>query len=312
MSDTDPSAVALDTGPPRRCGFVALVGAPNAGKSTLLNALVGTKVSIVSQKAQTTRNRVLAIAIEGPAQLVFVDTPGIFDEPKRRLERAMVAAAWAGAADADLVCLLVDAERGLRGETAAILDKLAATGRSLTLVLNKIDLVKRENLLALTARANDRARFDATFMISALTGDGVGDLRQDLAMRVPEGTWAYPEDQLADLPERLIAAEFTREQLFTQLHDELPYSLTVETDAWQEREDGSVRIDQTITVLRDSQRAIVLGAGGRRIKAVGAASRAEISEFLGRPVHLFLHVRLRENWIDNPETYRQLGLSYDS
>jgi GTP-binding protein Era len=295
-----------------RCGFVAIVGAPNVGKSTLLNSLVGSKVSIVTPKVQTTRTRVLGIALEGPAQLIFVDTPGIFVNPKRRLERAMVAAAWAGAGDADVVVVVIDATRGVDPDSARILEQLRPSGRKLLLALNKVDVVKRERLLALTDALNRETPFEATFMISALTGDGVGDLRRAFAERVPEGPWMYPEDQLADMPLRLLAAELTREQLFLQLHEELPYSLTVEPEKWEEFADGSVRIDQVVTVLRDSQKPIVLGKGGRRIKAVGEKARAEIAAALDRPVHLFLHVQVRENWQDDPARYRALGLDFES
>jgi len=299
-----------------RCGFVAIVGAPNAGKSTLLNSLVGSKVSIVSPKVQTTRARVLAFAIEGPAQIVFVDTPGIFVNPKRRLERAMVAAAWAGAGDADVTVVLVDASRGTMPDhdpdTARIVEQLGGSGRSLLLALNKIDQAKRDALLGLADRLNHAAPFAATFMISALTGDGVADLRRALAARLPEGPWMYPEEQLAEMPIRLLAAELTREQLFLQLHEELPYSVMVEPEKWEEFKDGSVRIDQVVTVLRDSQKPIVLGKGGRRIKAVGEAARAEIAALLDRPVHLFLHVQVRENWQDDPARYRAMGLDFES
>ena len=299
-----------------RCGFVAIVGAPNAGKSTLLNSLVGSKVSIVSPKVQTTRARVLAFAIEGPAQIVFVDTPGIFVNPKRRLERAMVAAAWAGAGDADVTVVLVDASRGTMPDhdpdTARIVEQLGGSGRSLLLALNKIDQAKRDALLGLADRLNHAAPFAATFMISALTGDGVADLRRALATRLPEGPWMYPEEQLAEMPIRLLAAELTREQLFLQLHEELPYSVMVEPEKWEEFKDGSVRIDQVVTVLRDSQKPIVLGKGGRRIKAVGEAARAEIAALLDRPVHLFLHVQVRENWQDDPARYRAMGLDFES
>ena len=293
-----------------RCGFVALVGAPNAGKSTLLNALVGQKLSIVSPKVQTTRSRILGIAIEGNAQLVFIDTPGIFRTPKRRLERAMVRAAWSGAGDADLVLLLVDAARGLDGDSRAIL--AALKDKKLVLALNKIDLVKRQDLLGLAARLNEAAPFLATFMIAATTGDGVADLRRDLAARMPPGPFAYPEDQAAEMPLRSLAAEFTREQLFLQLHEELPYSLMVETESWKEQPDGSVRIDQAITVARDSHKAIVLGKGGQRLKAIGSAARGELAQALERPVHLFLHVRVRENWLEDPSRYREMGLDFDS
>jgi GTP-binding protein Era len=295
-----------------KCGFVALVGIPNAGKSTLLNALVGAKVSIVSPKVQTTRTRVLGLTIEGDAQLIFVDTPGIFSTPKRRLERAMVAAAWSGAADADVVVVLIDAQRGFDPESQALVAALKETGRTLILALNKIDLVRRDKLLALTTEVNDAAYFTATFMVSAETGSGVGDLRADLARRMPAGHWAYPEDQLADMPVRLLAAEFTREQLFLQLFDELPYSLMVETEKWEEFKNGSVKIDQIITIQRESQRAIVLGKGGAKIRKIGEAARGQIAAFLERPVHLFLHVKVREDWIEDPARYKDIGLEYDS
>jgi GTP-binding protein Era len=295
---------------PTRCGFVAIVGAPNVGKSTLLNSLVGSKVSIVTPKVQTTRTRVLGIALEGIAQLIFVDTPGIFGNPKRRLERAMVAAAWAGVGDVEIVVVVVDATRGADPDSTRILEQLRSSGRTLLLALNKVDLVKRERLLGLADALNRETPFAATFMVSALTGDGVADLRQALAARAPEGPWMYPEDQLADMPLFLLAAELTREQLFLQLHEELPYSLTVEPEKWQEFADGSVRIDQVVTVLRESQKPIVLGKGGRRIKAVGEKARAEIAAALDRPVHLFLHVQVRENWQDDPARYRALGLEF--
>jgi GTP-binding protein Era len=293
-----------------RCGFVALVGAPNAGKSTLLNALVGQKLSIVSPKVQTTRSRILGIAMENAAQLVFIDTPGIFRDPKRRLERAMVKAAWSGAGDADLVLLLVDAERGFDRDSRAIVEALKH--KKLILALNKIDLVKRPALLALASQLNEAAPFLATFMISAATGDGVADLKRDLAARVPAGPFVYPEDQAADMPLRLMAAEFTREQLFRQLHEELPYSLMVETESWKDQPDGSVRIDQAITLARDSHKPIVLGKGGQRLKAIGSAARTELTAALERPVHLFLHVKVRENWLEDPARYRDIGLEFDS
>ncbi|HEV2301548.1 MAG TPA: GTPase Era [Stellaceae bacterium] len=295
--------------PVTRCGYVALIGAPNAGKSTLLNRLVGEKIAIVTPKAQTTRTRLLGIAIEGPAQLVFVDTPGIFT-PRRRLDRAMVAAAWAGAMDADLAVLLVDAARGLDPDTSGILDRVARRG-GLVLALNKIDLLRRERLLGLAEALSRSARFERVFMISALSGDGVEDLRHYLAESVPQGPWLFPEDQLSDAPERLIAAEITREQVFLQLRDELPYKSTVETESWEEKPDGSVRIGQVIFVERPSQRAIVLGEGGQRIKAIGAKARAEITVRLGRRAHLFLFVKVRENWVEDRERYRALGLDYD-
>lgn len=292
-----------------RCGFVALIGAPNAGKSTLLNTLVGSKVSIVSRKVQTTRALVRGIAIEGQAQIVFVDTPGIFP-PKRRLDRAMVTSAWSGAGDADAVCLLLDARKGVDEEADAILEKLAGMRRPLVLILNKIDLLERAKLLDLTAVLNARIPFQATFMISALTGDGVGDLRSNLASRMPSGPWLYPEDQVSDAPLRMLAAEITREKIYDRLHDELPYQSTVETDQWQERPDGSVRIEQTVFVERDSQRKIVLGKDGQTIKAIGQAARREISEVAEAKVHLFLFVKVRENWSDDPARYREMGLEF--
>ncbi len=292
-----------------RCGFVALVGAPNTGKSTLLNFLVGRKISIVTPKAQTTRSRINGIRIEGMSQLIFVDTPGIF-APKRRLERAMVRAAWSGARDADIVVLLVDAGRGVDPETVVIMDGLSEAKRGAILALNKIDLVGRASLLPLAAELDSRGPFTDTFMISALGGDGVDELVGCLAGRVPEGPWLYPEDQLSDLSERLLAAEVTREKLFLQLQQELPYSLAVETEGWKERADGSVRVDQIIYLLRESHKPIVLGKGGRRIKSVGAAARHELEGLLDRRVHLFLFVKVREDWIDDPERYRELGLEF--
>jgi len=293
------------------CGFVALIGAPNAGKSTLLNQLVGTKVSIVSRKVQTTRTQIRGIAIEGASQIIFVDTPGIF-RPKRRLDRAMVTSAWGGAGDADIVCLLVDARKGIEEEAEAILRKLADVRRPRMLVLNKIDLIERTKLLALTAALNERLPFEATFMISALNGDGVEALKADLAARMPAGPWLYPEDQVSDAPLRALAAEITREKIYERLHEELPYRSTVETDSWQQRPDGSVRIEQTIFVERDSQRKIVLGEGGRTIKAIGQAARREIAEIAETNVHLFLFVKVRENWSDDPARYREMGLEFPS
>jgi len=294
-----------------RCGFVALIGAPNAGKSTLLNRLVGAKVSIVTPKVQTTRTRVLGIALHGGAQVIFIDTPGIF-EPRRRLDRAMVAAAWSGAADADLVVLLVDAEKGLTGDVRRIVDGLKKAGRKTILALNKIDLVRRDTLLALSAELNESGVFTDTFMISASTGDGVDDLMAILVERLPEGPWLYPEDQLSDMPERLLAAEVTREKLFLQLRQELPYALTVETEEWQDKADGSVRIGQVVYVQRDSQKAIVLGKGGQRIKSVGAAAREELEQMLGCKVHLFLFVKVREKWGEDRERYRDWGLDFEA
>lgn len=298
-----------------RCGYVALIGAPNAGKSTLLNRLVGRKLAIVTPKVQTTRSRLLGIAIEGAAQLIFVDTPGIF-EPRRRLDRAMVAAAWAGAADADATVLLVDAaraaQRGIDPDSERIVDRLSTIGRRAILALNKIDLVHREKLLALADELFRRGPFDHVFMISAATGDGVEDLKRHLAAATPAGPWLFPEDQLSDAQERWLAAEVTREQVFLQLHDELPYAATVETESWEERRDGSVRIQQVIFVRRETQRAIVLGEGGRRIKTIGARARAELETMLDRRVHLFLFVKVRENWLDDPERFAAMGLDYSA
>jgi len=292
-----------------RCGFVALIGAPNAGKSTLLNALVGSKVSIVSHKVQTTRMLVRGIAIEGNAQLIFVDTPGIF-KPKRRLDRAMVDSAWSGAQDADLAGLLIDARKGLDEEAEAILERIGEVGGEKFLLLNKIDLVEKAALLGLAQTLNERARFAATFMISALTGSGVADVRGWLAERVPEGPWHYPEDQISDAPLRQLAAEITREKLYHRLHQELPYQSTVETTDWKQLKDGSVRIEQTIFVERESQRKIVLGKGGQTIKAIGADARRDIAEVAEAPVHLFLFVKVREGWGDDPARYREMGLEF--
>ncbi len=293
----------------RRCGFIALIGAPNVGKSTLVNALVGTKVAIVSHKVQTTRALLRGIAIEGDAQLVFIDTPGIF-APRRRLERAMVTGAWAGAQDADIVAALIDARRGIDEEAAALLDRLATVSQPKLLLINKIDLVDKPALLELAKTANERVAFAASFMISALTGDGVADVKRWLAAHVPVGPWLYPEDQVTDAPLRQLAAEITREKLYQRLHQELPYQSTVETAQWQERKDGSVRIEQTIFVERESQRKIVLGKGGQTIKAIGAQARREIAEILEQPVHLFLFVKVREGWGDDPERYREMGLEF--
>src|SRR6266536_780525 len=293
-----------------RCGYVALIGAPNAGKSTLLNQLVGRKLAIVTPKVQTTRSRLLGIAIVGPAQLIFVDTPGIF-APRRRLDRAMVAAAWAGMADADQTVLLVDAARPDDPDTRHIIDRLVASGRRAILALNKIDLVRRDRLLALAHSLFHAGCFEHVFMISGLTGDGVADLKQHLASVAPPGPWLFPEDQLSDAPERWLAAEVTREQVFLQLHDELPYAASVETETWEERRDGSARIDQVIYVRRPGQRAIVLGDKGARIKAIGARARAELEHMLERRIHLFLFVKVRDNWIEDPERFAALGLDYD-
>jgi GTPase len=292
-----------------RCGFVALIGAPNVGKSTLINALVGAKVAIVSHKVQTTRALLRGIATEGNAQLILVDTPGIFS-PKRRLDRAMVTNAWAGAHDADIICVLIDAKRGLDEETDAILGTLEAARQPKALVINKVDLVDKPALLVLAQAANARVRFTETFMVSALTGDGVADVKRWLAANVPAGPWHYPEDQMTDAPLRQLAAEITREKLFLRLHQELPYQSTVETEQWKELKDGAVRIEQTIYVARESQRKIVLGKGGATIKAIGAEARRDIAEMIETPVHLFLFVKVREHWADDPERYRGMGLEF--
>lgn len=292
-----------------RCGFIAVIGAPNVGKSTLVNALVGSKVTIVSPKVQTTRTLVRGITIVGASQLIFVDTPGIF-APRRRLERAMVTTAWSGAQDADLAVLVVDAKRGLDEETAAIVDKLREVRQPKVLVLNKVDLVAKPALLALAQALNERVAFGETFMISAMTGDGVPRVAETLAAKVPEGPWLYPEDQMSDAPMRSLAAEITREKLFLKLHQELPYRSTVETDSWTEQPDGSVRIEQTIFVERESQRKIVLGKGGHTIKSIGSDARLELAGLLEQKVHLFLFVKVRENWSDDPERYREMGLEF--
>ena len=289
-----------------KAGFVALIGAPNAGKSTLLNSLVGSKVSIVSRKVQTTRALVRGIAIEGEAQIVFVDTPGIF-KPKRRLDRAMVTSAWGGAGDADVIALLLDVRKGIDEEADAIFDKLPELKRPKVLILNKIDLIERSKLLEMAAKLNEKVPFAHTFMISALKGDGIQTLKRQLAGMMPEGPWLYPEDQISDAPLRMLAAEITREKIYERLHEELPYESTVETDQWQQRPDGSVRIEQTVFVERDSQRKIVLGKGGQTIKAIGQSARKEIAE---TPVHLFIFVKVRENWSDDPERYREMGLEF--
>lgn len=294
-----------------RAGFVALIGEPNAGKSTLTNRMVGAKVSIVTHKVQTTRARIRGVALDGEAQIVFVDTPGLF-RPRRRLDRAMVAAAWGGASDADVVVLLIEAHRGITPGVEAILTELAEVGkgRTVALAINKIDKVKAEDLLALAKDMNERFPFAETFMISAERGHGVADLKSWLAERMPEGPWLYPEDQIADVPLYMIAAEITREKLTLRLHQELPYELTVENERWEERADGSVRIDQLIYVARDGHKGIVLGKKGETIKAVGQAARAEIEEFLGRKVHLFLQVKVRPNWLEEAERYSEMGLDF--
>jgi GTP-binding protein Era len=299
----------VDSQPDTRCGFVALIGAPNAGKSTLLNALVGSKVTIVSRKVQTTRALIRGIAAEGKSQLIFVDTPGIFS-PRRRLDRAMVTTAWSGAHDADLVGVLIDARKGLEEESEGILERLADVKVPKILILNKIDVVPRDTLLALTKAANDKAKFEATFMISALTGDGVADLKQWLAARMQPGPWLYPPDQMSDAPVRQLAAEITREKLFERLHQELPYHSTVETESWKELRRGDLRVEQTIYVERESQRKIVLGKGGATIKAIGEAARKEIAEIVEAKVHLFLFVKVREGWGEDPERYRAMGLEF--
>ncbi|SFL66447.1 GTPase Era [Shimia aestuarii] len=294
-----------------RAGFVALIGEPNAGKSTLTNQMVGAKVSIVTHKVQTTRARIRGVALEGDSQIVFVDTPGLF-RPRRRLDRAMVAAAWGGAADADIIVLMVEAHRGITQGVETILERLEeiSTGRKIALAINKIDRVKSEALLALTKDLNERFSFAETFMISAEKGHGCDTLRKWLAEELPEGPWLYPEDQIADLPMRMIAAEMTREKLTLRLHQELPYQLTVETESWEERKDGSARVDQIIYVMRDGHKGIVLGNRGETIKAVSKAAREELSEFLGRKVHLFLQVKVRPNWLDEKERYSEMGLDF--
>ncbi|EEW24861.1 GTPase Era [Rhodobacter ferrooxidans] len=295
-----------------RAGFVALIGEPNAGKSTLLNKMVGAKVSIVTHKVQTTRARIRGVAMEGAAQIVFVDTPGLF-RPRRRLDRAMVAAAWGGAADADVVVLLIEAHRGLTEGTKAIIDAMRdriPRGQTVALAINKIDRVKAEVLLGLSAQMNEAFPFAETFMISAEKGYGVDKLKAWLATQLPEGPWFYPEDQIADLPLRMIASEVTREKLTLRLHEELPYQLTVETEKWEDKPDGSVRIDQIIYVARDGHKGIVLGNKGETIKVIGQAARLELVEFLDRPVHLFLQVKVRPNWLEEPERYSEMGLDF--
>ena len=301
----DPTKTLGDT----RCGFVALIGAPNAGKSTLLNALVGSKVTIVSRKVQTTRALIRGITLEGRSQIIFVDTPGIF-APKRRLDRAMVTTAWSGAHEADLVGVLIDARKGLEEEADSILERLAEVKGPKILILNKIDLVPRDTLLTLTKAANDKARFEATFMISALKRDGVADLKTWLAERMPPSPWLYPPDQMSDAPMRQLAAEITREKLFERLHQELPYHSTVETESWKELRGGNIRVEQTIYVERESQRKIVIGEGGQTLKAIGESARREIAEIVEAKVHLFLFVKVREGWGDDPERYRAMGLEF--
>jgi len=307
MNET--SNEALEETGPQRCGFVAIIGAPNVGKSTIVNAMVGSKVTIVSPKVQTTRAIIRGIAIEGASQLIFVDTPGIF-APRRRLDRAMVAVAWNGAHDADIVALMVDARRGLDDQTATIAAKLAEIEAVKILVVNKVDLVAKPTLLGLVRAANDRIMFAATFMVSAQSGDGVAEVKRWLAAHVPSGPWHYPEDQISDAPMRALAAEITREKIYLRLHQELPYRSTVETDVWKELRDGSVRIEQTIFVERESQRKIALGKGGQAIRSIGAEARKEIATLIEKPVHLFLFVKVREGWADDPARYREMGLEF--
>ncbi|MEL3892262.1 GTPase Era [Ferrovibrio sp. MS7] len=294
---------------PTTCGYVAIVGAPNAGKSTLLNALVGAKISIVSSKVQTTRARITGIGMEGQTQLIFLDTPGIF-APKRRLDRAMVQAAWGGVDDADVILLVVDAARGYDDETREILKRLKEQKTPVVLALNKVDKLLREKLLGLTQAMNNDFPFAATFMISAEKGDGVGDLRRDLARRMPEGPWLYPEDQLADVPMRFLAAEITREKLFNALRQELPYAATVETEDWKDQKDGAAKINQVIFVERETQKKIVIGEGGAMLKRIGANARREMEEQFERRVHLFLFVKVRGDWGDDPERYEAMGLDF--
>lgn len=304
---SDDASVA--SSPATYCGFVALIGAPNAGKSTLLNALVGAKVAIVTHKVQTTRSRITGIAMEGDTQLVFIDTPGIF-QPRRRLDRAMVSAAWRGAEDAETVVLIVDARKGLTDDVSRIIDGLHAGGGKAILALNKIDTVKRDMLLALSQELFETGVFSDVFMISALTGDGVADLKAHLAQMAPAGPFMYPEDQVADITMRMLAAEVTREKVYLRLHDELPYAITVETEKWEERKDGSVRIEQVIHVQRDSQKGMVIGKGGAMLKTLGSMAREELEAMLECRVHLFLHVRVTERWAEDRGRYSDMGLDY--
>ena len=293
----------------QKCGLVAVVGAPNAGKSTLVNALVGQKVAIVSAKAQTTRTRIMGIALHGETQILLLDTPGIF-QPRRRLDRAMVAAAWGGAADADTIALVIDAERGFSDRLEEMLDQLKARREPKILVLNKVDVAPKEALVTLATQLNERLDFEETFMVSAASGDGVADLKAALAARMPEGPWHFPEDQVSDATDRMLAAEITREQLYHQLYRELPYDSAIETEKFEERKDGSVAIHQQILVARDTQKAIVLGKGGARIKEIGARARAELSALLGRKVHLFLHVKVNPRWEEDRGLYQEIGLDW--
>jgi GTPase len=293
----------------QKCGLVAVVGAPNAGKSTLVNAIVGQKVAIVSPKAQTTRTRLMGVAIEGEAQILLLDTPGIF-QPRRRLDRAMVAAAWGGAQDADLIALVVDAKTGFSTRIESMLDTLKSRSEPKILVLNKVDATPKEQLLTLTAQLGERLDFEQIFMVSATTGDGIADLKSALAARVPEGPWHFPEEQVSDATDRMLAAEVTREQLYLQLHAELPYASAVETEKYEERKDGSVAIHQQILVARDTQKAIVLGKRGARIRALGEAARTELARLLGRKVHLFLHVKVKPDWEEDRTLYRDIGLDW--
>jgi GTP-binding protein Era len=310
MSDSQKPPAGPPAEAAQRCGFIAVIGAPNAGKSTLVNAMVGAKVSIVSHKVQTTRVPVRGIAIEGASQLVFIDTPGIF-RPKRRLDRAMVEAAWGGAHDADIVVLLVDAAKGIEEDLERILDKLAAAPHPKILVLNKVDRVAdKDRLLPLIAKLSEKHTFDRVFLISALDGNGVADLKRYLAERMPPGPWHYPEDEISDAPLRLLAAELTREKIYQYLHEELPYATTVETTDWKTFKNGSVRIEQTIYVERDSQKSIVLGKGGQTIKKISSQSRNELARIIEHDVHLFLFVKVRENWGSDPERYREMGLDF--
>ncbi len=306
MPEAEPETAPLH---PTRCGMVALIGAPNVGKSTLVNQLVGAKVSIVTHKVQTTRARIRGVMTEGASQVVLVDTPGIF-VPRRRLDRAMVEAAWSGAKDADIVAFIIDAAKGLDGDGERILERLRSLHGPVVLLLNKIDLIRKDRLLALVTELHGAGSFDETFMISALGGDGVGDLKTYVTANIPEGPWLFPEDDLSDLPLRMLAAEITREKLYLRLHQELPYASTIETTAWKKLRDGSARIEQTIFVERASQKQIVLGKGGQTIKAISSEAREELKEIVGTNVHLFVFVKVRENWGDDPERFREMGLDF--